>query len=223
MAKQVINIGSALNDGSGDSLRSGAQKINNNFTELYTVLGGANGAPLEIVSKISAGSGIEVSSGYGEVLVSAKTASDIYAGVVKVGTGLSINEGVLSAPIYSLPTAGTGSAGVLGGIKVGQNLAITNQGVLSAVLPVPYVLPKATSNSIGGVKPDVTTTAVSQDGSLSVVTPYPLTTAPQTSKGSEGDMTGMLAFDEYYIYYCTADWDGSADIWKRTQHGAGTW
>jgi formylmethanofuran dehydrogenase subunit D len=223
MAKQVINIGSALNDGSGDSLRSGAQKINNNFTELYTVLGGANGAPLEIVSKISAGSGIEVSSGYGEVLVSAKTASDIYAGVVKVGSGLNINEGVLSAPIYSLPTAGTGSAGVLGGIKVGQNLAITNQGVLSAVLPAPYVLPKATLNSIGGVRSDETTTTVNANGTLSVLTPYPLTTPPTTSTGAEGDVTGMLAFDEYYIYYCTADWDGESDIWKRTQHGTGTW
>lgn len=35
MAKQVIEIGAAANDGSGDKLRVGAQKINDNFTELY--------------------------------------------------------------------------------------------------------------------------------------------------------------------------------------------
>lgn len=36
MAKQTIDIGSAANDGTGDDLRTGAVKINDNFTELYT-------------------------------------------------------------------------------------------------------------------------------------------------------------------------------------------
>lgn len=36
MAKQTVNIGSAANDGSGDSFRTGFDKINDNFTELYT-------------------------------------------------------------------------------------------------------------------------------------------------------------------------------------------
>ncbi len=35
MAKQEINIGLSPNDGSGDNLRSGGEKINSNFTELY--------------------------------------------------------------------------------------------------------------------------------------------------------------------------------------------
>jgi hypothetical protein len=35
MAQQLINIGSTVNDGTGDTLRSGAQKINANFAELY--------------------------------------------------------------------------------------------------------------------------------------------------------------------------------------------
>ncbi len=39
MTKQVINVGSSPNDRSGDSLRSAFQKINANFTELYTSLG----------------------------------------------------------------------------------------------------------------------------------------------------------------------------------------
>jgi hypothetical protein len=36
MVKQVINVGTSTNDGTGDSLRVGAQKINDNFTELYS-------------------------------------------------------------------------------------------------------------------------------------------------------------------------------------------
>lgn len=39
MSKGIIYTGSSANDGTGDSLRSGAAKINNNFTELYAALG----------------------------------------------------------------------------------------------------------------------------------------------------------------------------------------
>lgn len=39
MAKQVVGIGSTPNDGTGDTLRVGADKINDNFDELYTALG----------------------------------------------------------------------------------------------------------------------------------------------------------------------------------------
>lgn len=36
MAQQIINIGAVANDFTGDPLRTGATKINDNFTELYT-------------------------------------------------------------------------------------------------------------------------------------------------------------------------------------------
>jgi hypothetical protein len=39
MAKQSINVGATANDKKGDSLRAAFQKVNANFTELYTVLG----------------------------------------------------------------------------------------------------------------------------------------------------------------------------------------
>ena len=39
---------------------------------------------------------------------------------------------------------------------------------------------------------------------------------PATSVGNDGDATGDIAFDEDYMYYCTADYDGSTAIWKRT-------
>jgi hypothetical protein len=34
--------------------------------------------------------------------------------------------------------------------------------------------------------------------------------------GQAGDTTGMVAVDADYIYVCTADYDGSTAIWKRT-------
>ena len=39
MTKQTINRGTSANDGTGDNLRAGAAKVNENFDELYTVLG----------------------------------------------------------------------------------------------------------------------------------------------------------------------------------------
>ena len=44
MALQSINIGTAANDGTGDNLRVGGDKINDNFSEIYTAFG--NGATL---------------------------------------------------------------------------------------------------------------------------------------------------------------------------------
>ena len=46
MAKQSINIGSSANDGTGDSLRSAFDKVNDNFNELYGA--GAAGTNVDI-------------------------------------------------------------------------------------------------------------------------------------------------------------------------------
>tara|TARA_B100000035_G_scaffold120446_1_gene102267 strand:+ start:220 stop:1194 length:975 start_codon:yes stop_codon:yes gene_type:complete len=39
MAKQALGLGSSANDGTGDDLRTGGDKINDNFDEIYTKLG----------------------------------------------------------------------------------------------------------------------------------------------------------------------------------------
>tara|TARA_B100001057_G_scaffold190156_1_gene190932 strand:+ start:16539 stop:17540 length:1002 start_codon:yes stop_codon:yes gene_type:complete len=54
MAKSVIANGTTANDGTGDTLRSAATKINSNFSEIYTMLGGDSTA---LTSKISLGDG----------------------------------------------------------------------------------------------------------------------------------------------------------------------
>jgi len=48
MTKQIINTGAGANDGTGDSLRDGAGKVNNNFTELYNALGNGNSLQLNL-------------------------------------------------------------------------------------------------------------------------------------------------------------------------------
>ncbi len=39
MAYQALGLGTNANDGTGDDLRTGGDKINDNFVELYTALG----------------------------------------------------------------------------------------------------------------------------------------------------------------------------------------
>ena len=40
MAQQIINVGTAPNDGTGDTLKTSFTKANANFTELYSLSGG---------------------------------------------------------------------------------------------------------------------------------------------------------------------------------------
>ena len=54
MTKQTLNKGSAANDGTGDTLRQGATKIQANFDELYAILGGdslASGVSFDATNK----------------------------------------------------------------------------------------------------------------------------------------------------------------------------
>jgi hypothetical protein len=63
---------------------------------------------------------------------------------------------------YTLPTAGTGSGGTLGGVKVdGSSITINSTtGIITATAATPYSLPIATNTILGGVRPDNTSIIV---------------------------------------------------------------
>jgi hypothetical protein len=46
---------------------------------------------------------------------------------------------------------------------------------------------------------------------------------PSTSIGALGDKERDIAFDNEYFYYCTADYDGFSNIWKRVAWSNDTW
>jgi len=69
MSKLGINTGTVPNDDTGDSLLEGAVKVNSNFDELYTLLGDGNTLSVGVVTAITAGSGIDVSSASGNVTI----------------------------------------------------------------------------------------------------------------------------------------------------------
>lgn len=57
MAKQLINVGTTPNDGTGDTLRDAGIKVNNTLTEVYDALGGSAGATTLKVNVAGANSG----------------------------------------------------------------------------------------------------------------------------------------------------------------------
>jgi len=83
MAKQVINIGTTANDGTGDPLRSAFDKVNDNFTELYSDDAGD-------VNSIVAGTAISVSSATGNVTVTNSSPNATHTGDVTGSAALTI-------------------------------------------------------------------------------------------------------------------------------------
>jgi len=123
MANQIIGIGSTANDGTGDSLRVSFDKTNDNFNEVYTLLG--DGTTLgSIVSSLSSGNNIDLSSSVGEVSISVSndisiggsiTAVDYYgSGVNLTGVGSTLDISTNSLVVSGITTLGivTGATSV---------------------------------------------------------------------------------------------------------------
>ena len=128
MAKQGISTGSSPNDGTGDTLLAGAEKINENFDEIYTLAGdGTNLAP-GIVTAIAAGSNISISTSFGQVTVTALETTGISSywnlnstGINTVGRNVGIGT-----------TTAVAGLTVLGGGRVSGFLTVTDGLVVSA-------------------------------------------------------------------------------------------
>ena len=128
MAKQGIGTGSSPNDGTGDTLLAGAEKINSNFDEVYTLCGdGTNLAP-GIVTAIAAGSNISISTSFGQVTVTALETTGISSywnlnstGINTVGRNVGIGT-----------TTALASLTVVGGGRVSGFLTVTDGLVVNA-------------------------------------------------------------------------------------------
>jgi len=83
MAKQVINIGTTANDGTGDPIRDAFDKVNDNFTELYSDDAGD-------VGSIVAGTGISVNQATGDVTVTNSSPNATHTGDVTGSAALTI-------------------------------------------------------------------------------------------------------------------------------------
>ena len=93
MAYQSIGIGTTADDGTGDTLRAGADKVNDNFVELYTLLGDA--------SSLSSG----LSATASVVTLTAPTISGIVGGTQNSATITTLATTTVNATTVNAGTA----------------------------------------------------------------------------------------------------------------------
>lgn len=76
------------------------------------------------------------------------------------------------------------------------------------------------TNSNGNIElmPNAAGRVVIVDDSVTINT----SKTPASSVGEAGDKAGMIAWNASYIYVCTANYDGTTNIWKRAAIGS-TW
>ena len=114
MTRQAISTGSSANDGTGDTLRSASQKINENFVELYNFLGGDNNT---LASKVSLNdSAVVFTSGSRQTIFEADVSSSANntitlpqgsGSVVLDTTTQTLTNKALTSPTITNPTIST--------------------------------------------------------------------------------------------------------------------
>ena len=137
MAYQSIGLGSSANDGTGDDLRTGGDKINDNFVELYTKLG--NGSTLSDLT-FPTGTDTIVGRATTDTLTNKTlTSPTITTGIVATSLDMNGGELILDADADTSITADTDDTI---NIKFGGNdridlstglISIKNDGVQSAI------------------------------------------------------------------------------------------
>ena len=219
MARQDINIGSNANDGTGDDLRTAMQKINTNFTELY--------------AETSVDSGITIS---GNTISSNRSDDDIV--FEPAGTGavrfpaVTINDnaitGTRSNEDLTISTSGTGNL-ILGSLRVNGTTISSDDSskiTISENVDITGTLQVNEINSADSTAIQIndgvnisgttnTTTLFVNDDNITIARRWNDDSTRTSSVGKSGDTAGMIAWEDDAVYVCTANYDGSTQIWRR--------
>jgi hypothetical protein len=107
--------------------------------------------------------------------------------------------------------------------KLGASLSITSNSGVDLSPGGYFNIPNATTVSISGTSTALLSGASGVTISAPSGTVKILSNVPATSVGVSGDIEGAVAFDSTYMYYCTATYDGSTNIWKRLAWSGDTW
>jgi len=122
MAQQIINIGTAPDDGTGDQLRDAFDKVNDNFSEVYSDIAAINATP-DIDDILTAGSTatIAIKANAGISTTVGNLALSSAGGVIQANghtiTAQALETSVVRTPVIQYPGILTMSGGDLGGLQ----------------------------------------------------------------------------------------------------------
>lgn len=117
---------------------------------------------------------------------------------------------------YTLPAA---TATKLGGVKIGSNVTVQNDGTIS--VPAPYSLPTAAADTLGGVKIG-SNVSIDENGVISVAAPYSLPTAAENTLGGVKVGSGLTITDGVLSATGGGGGGGGAS-YSTTEQVVGTW
>ena len=145
MAFQSLEIGTVANDGTGDTLRAGGDKINDNFTEIYSLLGTGTA----LTSGISATSTVvslnnptvtgvasfaDGTAGAPSISNTGDSNTGIFfsaADQVAISTGGTARVTVSSTAVTSAVNVAIPDAGTIGGATVADAITIASTGIVT--------------------------------------------------------------------------------------------
>lgn len=223
MAQQTINIGSAANDGTGDPLRTAFDKINDNFLEIYTELGGTDLAANNLIMSAN-------------TIASTDTNGDINldpngTGAVTIATGNKLKlvdhtdnaivtldaDGNLS---HASTLASDGTTLTMGAMTINNSTGTIAHSSADITLdPTTSVISDGDIKSSGNETHSLGSTtnkwltvfASRYNGARIGLTG----TAPASSVGAAGDIAGDIVVNGTHVFVATAAYDGSTNIWSR--------
>jgi hypothetical protein len=208
MAREVINVGAAPNDGQGDPIRTAYIKTNNNFAELYsavqlvpppTLLGSAgNKAGMIAYSPTAFYYCFQDYDGSSEIwgeLLTGITGSEILNGTSNVSVTASSNVTVSIAGVSNVAVFYANGFAVTGNVNVSANVTTGNvSGTTGTFTNVGGTLTTVAQNNITsvGTLSSLVVTGNITSGNLSGTSIVgTLTTAAQTNITSVGTLTSL--------------------------------
>ncbi len=211
MAYQSIGIGTTADDGTGDSLRIGADKINDNFVEIYTALG--NGTALS--SGVSASASVIT---LGSPVINTPTIAGVVSGTQTSATITTLTNTTLNSTTVNAGTATVAAGSITdssGAIDFGnENLTTTGTLASGAITTSANLTINASAIVFEGASADAHETTVTvTDPTADRTITIPNITGTVVTTGDTNSVTGtMIAADTVAEANMANDAIGSAEL-----------
>ena len=211
MAYQSIGIGTTADDGTGDSLRIGADKVNDNFSEIYTLLGTGSA----LTSGLSATASVVT---LGSAVLTTPTISGAVSGTQTSATITTLTNTTLNSTTVNAGTA-TLAAGSLtdssGAIDFGnENLTTTGTLASGAITTSANLTINSSAIVFEGASAEAHETTVTvTDPTADRTITIPNITGTVVTTGDTNSVTGtMIAADTVAEANMANDAIGSAEL-----------
>ena len=212
MVKQAVGLGSDANDGTGDNLRVGMDKVNDNFDEIYTLLGtgtaltsgisaDASVVTLTAPSISGAVAGTQTSATITTLATTTVNGTTLKGGTLTLAAGsVTDSSGAISFGDENLTTTGTLAVGAI------TTTATMNINTAASSGTVDWVLVEGTAD-------DHETTIDITDPTGDRTITFPDTTGTVVTTGDSNTVTGtMIATDTVAEANMANDAIGQAEL-----------